>query len=126
MTLGRLHTPEPLVPEHSAFEVEMTIENLKRYKSGIYEIPAELIQSGDRIICTDIGKFINLIWSKEKLPQQQKKSVIVHFYKKGDRTDCFNYQDISLLSALYKVLSNILMSRLTPSVYRINGDHCGF
>jgi hypothetical protein len=32
-----VHTAEPLVPEPSAFEVEMAIEKLKRHKSpGIY------------------------------------------------------------------------------------------
>jgi hypothetical protein len=35
------------VPEPRAFEVEMTIEKLKRYKSpGIDQIPAELIKAG--------------------------------------------------------------------------------
>jgi hypothetical protein len=39
-----VHTAEPLVPEPSAFEVEMAIEKLKRHKSpGIDQIPAELI-----------------------------------------------------------------------------------
>jgi hypothetical protein len=40
---------------------------------------------------------------------------------------CSNYQGISLLSTLYKILSNILLSRLTPYVDEIIGDHqCGF
>jgi len=35
-----IHTAEPLVPEPSAFEVEMAIEKLKRYKSsGNNQIP---------------------------------------------------------------------------------------
>ena len=39
-----MHTAEPLVPELSAFEVEMTIENVKRHKSpGIRQILADLI-----------------------------------------------------------------------------------
>ena len=42
-----IHTAEPLVPEPSAFEVEMAIEKLKRPKSqGIDQIPAELIKAG--------------------------------------------------------------------------------
>jgi hypothetical protein len=42
-----IHTAEALVPEPSAFEVEMAIEKLKRYKSpGIDQIAAELIKSG--------------------------------------------------------------------------------
>jgi hypothetical protein len=48
-------------------------------------------------------------------------------YKKGDETDCSNYRGITLLSNSFKILSNILLSRLTPYVDEIIGDHqCGF
>jgi hypothetical protein len=40
-----IHSAVTLVPEPSAFEVEMAIKKLKRHKSpGIYQIPAEMIQ----------------------------------------------------------------------------------
>jgi hypothetical protein len=40
----KIHAPEPLVPEPSAFEFQMAIEKLKRSKSpGTDHIPAELI-----------------------------------------------------------------------------------
>jgi hypothetical protein len=46
-----VHTAEPLVPDPSAFEVEMAIAKLKRYKSpGSDQIPAELIQAGGEIL----------------------------------------------------------------------------
>jgi len=39
------------VPEPSAFEIQMAIENLRRYKSpGSDQIPAELIKAGGRTI----------------------------------------------------------------------------
>jgi hypothetical protein len=61
------------------------------------------------------------------LPQQWKESIIVPIYKKGDKTDCNNYRGISLLSTAYKILSNILLARLTLYVNEIIGDnHCGF
>ena len=54
-----IHTAEPLVPELSAFEVEMAIGNLKRHKSpGIDQIPAKLIEAGGRSLCSEIHKFI--------------------------------------------------------------------
>jgi hypothetical protein len=57
-----VHTAEPLVPEPSAFEVEMAIEKLKRHKStGIDQIPAELIKAGARIIRSEIHKLITSI-----------------------------------------------------------------
>jgi hypothetical protein len=38
-----IHTAEPLVPEASAVEVELAIENLKSHKSpGIYQTLVEL------------------------------------------------------------------------------------
>jgi hypothetical protein len=64
---------------------------------------------------------------QEELPEQWKQFIIVPIYKKGDKTDCRNYRGISLLSTTYKILSNILLSRLTPYAEEIIGDHkCGF
>jgi len=38
---AEIHTAEPLVPESSAFDVELDIEKLKSHKSSnIYQIPA--------------------------------------------------------------------------------------
>ena len=52
---------------------------------------------------------------------------MVPIYKKDDKTDCSNYWGISLLSTTYKILSNILLSSLTPYAEEIIGDHqCGF
>jgi hypothetical protein len=52
---------------------------------------------------------------------------VVPIHKKGDKTDCSNYRGISLLSTSYKILSNILLARLTPYADEIIGDHeCGF
>jgi hypothetical protein len=46
--------------------------------------------------------------------------------KNGDKTDCNNYRGISLLSISYKLLSNTLLSRLSPYTDEIIGDHqCG-
>jgi hypothetical protein len=86
---------------------------MKKYKSpGNDNIPAELINS---------------VWNKEKLPGQWKESIIVPVYKKGDKTDCNNYRGMSLLSTSYKILSNILLKRLSPYIDEIIGDHlCWF
>ena len=60
------HTAEPLVPEPSAFEVDLAIEKLKSHESpGIDQIPAELIKEGGRTIRYQIHKLIFYIWNKE-------------------------------------------------------------
>jgi hypothetical protein len=109
-----LHTAEPLVSESNAFEVELAIEKLKSHKSpGTGHIPAELIKAWGRTIPSGIHKLIISIWNKEKLPEW-KESIVVPIYTKGDKTGCSNYRDISLLQSTYEILSNILLSRLTP------------
>jgi hypothetical protein len=61
------------------------------------------------------------------MPAQWTESVIVPVQKKGDKTDCSNYHGMSLLSTSYRILSNIVLSRLTPCVDEIIGEHqCGF
>ena len=104
---------------NSAPEYEMAIEKLKRHKSpGTDHIPAELIKAGGRTIHSEIHKRHNFMW---------KVSRTVPIDKKGDSTDCRNYIGISLLSTTYNILSNILLSRLTPYAEEIIGDHqCGF
>ena len=48
---------------------------------------------------------------------------ILPIYKKDDKIDCSNYGGIPILSTMYKILSNILLSRLTPYAEEITGDH---
>jgi hypothetical protein len=123
-----IHTAEPLVPEPSLIEAEIAIGKLKSYKSpGTDNIPAELIEAGGETLYSEIHRLICCIWNKEELPQHWKESIIVPIYKKGDKTDRNNCRGIYILSTAYKILSNILLVRLTPYVNEIIGDHqCGF
>jgi hypothetical protein len=41
----------------------------------------------------------------------------------GDETGCANIHGLSLLSTSYRILSNILLSRLGPYVDEITGYH---
>jgi len=108
------------VPEPSAFEVELA----KIHKStGIDQTPAELIRVGCRKIHYEIHKLIISICNKKDLPKEWNDSTIVPIYKRGDRKDCSNYRGISLLPITYKILSNILLSKLTPQAEEIIGYH---
>jgi len=91
------------------------------------QIPAELIKAGGRTIFCAIHKLIIATWNKAELPEEWKESIIVPIHKKGDKTDCNNYRGISLLPTTYKILSNILLSRLIAYAEEMIGDHqCGF
>jgi hypothetical protein len=94
---------------------------------GTDQILAKLIQAGGITLCSEIQKLINSIWNMKELPQQWRESIIVPIYKKNDKMDCSNYRAISLLPTIYKILSSILLSRLTPYINEITGDYqCGF
>jgi len=108
---------------------------LKSYKKNIHththkppdinQNHAELIQAEGRAIIPEIHTLINSIWNKEELPEEWKESITVPIYK-GDKTYCTDFRGISLLSTTYKILSNILLSRLTPYTEEIIGDlQCG-
>jgi hypothetical protein len=100
----------------------MTIEKLKRHKSsGIDHIPAELIKAGGRIFRSEIRKHINCTWNNEELSKKWKESIILLLHKKSDKTDFNNYRGVSLLSTTYKILSNILLSKLTPYARKLVG-----
>jgi hypothetical protein len=112
-----VHMAEPLVTGSSHLEVEIAIVKLKKYKSPTSDqIPAELLQAGDGMLLPAIHKLINSIWNKEELPDQRKEPNIVSIHKKGDKINCNNYSGISLLSTSYTILSNVLLSRLSPYI----------
>jgi hypothetical protein len=123
-----MHTAKPFVPEPSASEAEVAIGKLKSYKCpGVDQIPAELIQARGQTLHSEIRMLIKLMWNKEELPRQWKVSVMVPIHKEGDKADCSNYRGVSLLSTSYKILSHILLARLTAYADKIIGDHqCGF
>jgi hypothetical protein len=101
----------------------LAIEKLKSHESpGIDHIPRKFIKAGGRTIRYEIHKLTVSILSKE-VPEEWKESIFVPIYKKCDKTDCSNYGGISLLQSLFKVLTNIVLSRLVPYAEKITGDN---
>ena len=97
----------------------IAIEKLKRYKSsGIDKIPAELIKARGMSVSFETHKLINSILKKE-LFEPWKESIT-----RGEENRLSNYKGISLLSitSTYKILSNILPSKLTPYAGEVIGD----
>jgi len=123
-----MHTSEPLVPEYSCSEVGIATGKLNRHETpGTDQIPAELLQTGGNILCSEIHRLTNSILNKEELPQQWKESITVPICKKGDEIDCSNYKGISLLPSSYKISFNILFCKFAPRVDEITGCIlCGF
>jgi hypothetical protein len=66
-----IHRAEPLLPEPSPHETEISVPKLRKYKSpDSDQIPAELIQAAGKILRYEIHKIINCIWNKDEIPHQ--------------------------------------------------------
>ena len=64
---------------------------------------------------------------KRNVTKTVERSILVPINKEGEKTNCSNYRRISLILTSCKILSNIILGRLTPYVGVIIGDHqCGF
>jgi hypothetical protein len=60
-------------------------------------------EAGGEMLLSVIHKLINSVWNMVELPDQWKESIIVPIHKKGDKTDCNNYQ---LHTKFYQISSS--------------------
>lgn len=105
-------------------EVMDAILRMKNNKApGPDGLPAEILKYGGDELHRALYDLVLSIWIQERMPQQWTRSIICPLHKKGNMLDCTNYRGISLLSCGYKILSNILFSRLTPYAEREVGKY---
>ena len=93
-------------------KVEKAILSLKDNKAvGPDNIFADVIKYGGCALPWRLHNPIHDSWSAKFLPQQWKNVNIIPIYKqKGDRAECGNSHDISLLSVAGKVLAKIILA----------------
>ena len=72
----------------------------------------------------------SLIWRDEQVPQDFKDVAIIHLYKhKGGHTPCDNHHGISPLAVAGKILTCVLLNRLSNHTSKLGvvpESHCGF
>lgn len=118
---------EPLIDDITLDETDKAIASLKNWKAqGSDNIQAELIKYSEKETQYFIFKVCQKTWREEQKPRSWKEAIIIHLHKKGDKTDCSNYRDISLLNTTYKVFPKVLLSRLTPYAEEYHMYQCGF
>jgi len=124
---AEIHTAEPLVPEPSAFDVEMAVEKLKRRRSPrIDQIPAELIKAKGRTIHSEIHKLLILFGISSNCLRSGKNRSLCLPIRRALIHIVVIIAAYHFLPPTYRILSNILLSRLTPYAEKITGDQCGF
>ena len=118
-----------LDPEPTLEELSKTIDELASEKApGEDGIPPEVIKCGKPALLEPLHELLCLCWREGKVPQDMRNAKIITLYKnKGDRSDCNNYQGISLLSIIGKVFATVVLVRLQVLAERIYpGSQCGF
>ena len=113
--------------QHTAL-IQLPIDALASGKApGEDGIPPEVIECGKPALLEPLHELLFLCWREGKVPQDMRNAKIITLYKnKGDRSDCNNYQDISLLSIIDKVFAGRVLVRLQVLAERIYPDsQCG-
>jgi len=58
----------------------------------------------------------NQIWSKEQIPEERKKGLLIKLPKKGDPSHCKNWHGLTLLNMASKVLCRVILERITTAL----------
>ena len=112
-------TERPLVDELAyrltLDETTAAINTLSSGKAaGPDAIAAEMYKYGGINLTKSLVKLLNNIWDSRAVPQEFKDATMVHIYKsKGDKSICDDHRGISLRSIAGKILTRILLNRLS-------------
>ena len=92
-------------------------------------IAAEIYKCGGINLTRSLVKLVNNIWYSRVVPQEFNDATIVHIYKrKGDKIICDNTRGISRLCIAGKILTRILLNRLSLQLADnvLLESQCGF
>ncbi|CAI5458627.1 unnamed protein product [Closterium sp. Yama58-4] len=94
-------------------EVKQALESLPKGKSpGQDGLPAEFFIAHWELLKKHVMDFVGEFAEKAKLPESLSTSVTVLLHKKGPTDQLGNYRPITLLSAMYKVITKVMATRL--------------
>ena len=111
--LGQLPVKEELDHPITESELEKALNNTKFGKSpGSDGVLPEVLVYGGQTLKKLLFTLLTIVWTTQFLPADLINPNLNILFKKGDRSDCGNYRDISLLSVVGKVLADILLQRL--------------
>ena len=95
-------------------EVLREVGHLKRHKAaGPDRLSPSLFKDGGVALISELTKLLHSVWHHERVPLEWRESVIIPIYKKGDRSSCENHRGISLVNVASKLLTGILLRRLS-------------
>lgn len=101
------------LPDVSVDEIRLALRQLKNGKApGDDGITTELLKAGGPPLLVELRKLFSHVIHRGRTPKAWNNSIVVLFFKKGDKTLLKNYRPISLLNHIYKLFSRVITNRL--------------
>ncbi|CAG5075557.1 Similar to X-element\ORF2: Probable RNA-directed DNA polymerase from transposon X-element (Drosophila melanogaster) [Cotesia congregata] len=104
---------EDLDAEFTKIELHEALSKMKNGKAaGEDGITIEFLKAIPAERMNELLNLLNTIWKNCKLPEKWDTAIIVPIFKAGDPDMPTNYRGISLLTAGYKILTNMMARRM--------------
>nr|ADI61818.1 endonuclease-reverse transcriptase [Bombyx mori] len=101
------------LPDVSVDEIRLALRQLKNGKApGDDGITTELLKAGGTPLLVELQKLFSHVIHRGRTPKAWNNSIVILFFKKGDKTLLKNYRPISLLNHIYKLFSRVITNRL--------------
>ena len=111
--LEQLPIKEELFHPITESELEKALNNTKLGKSPAHDgVLPEVLVYGGQTLKKFLFALLTIFWTTQLLPADLINPNLTIPFKKGDWSYCGNFRGISLLSAVGKVLADILLQRL--------------
>ena len=133
---ARLQIGEPisLKAEPTYAEMLQLVRAMANWTApGADSLPVELLKLDDPtrepVVLKHFHAILVRVWRGGEISQEWKDATIKVLHKKSDRSDCNNFQGISLVSHAGKVLLNIVANRLSDfceAQQTLPEEQCGF
>lgn len=96
----------------SCYRYQM-LKNLNPSKAtGLDNIPARVIQDATEIISPCITHITNLSIEQNTFPVKFKRARVIPLYKKGSKIEHGNYQPVSILCCISKIIEKVVFEQI--------------
>ena len=113
-------------------ELEISVEDVRKtvkiLKGGKSQGVNGMLKCGGEYLLEWLRRVCIACILEEKVPNDWMRAIIVPIYKgKGDRSECKNHREISLLCIPGKIYGRILIEKVHSLTERLIGEEqCGF
>jgi len=110
--------------ELTEYELEKALISLKNRKAPSQDdICNEFLKYGGRSLTAELIKLFRKIIDQRKIPTAWKTSITIPIFKRGDKKCPENYRGITLLSAVFKLFTKVILNKIQPLLLTCEEQH---